>query len=84
MNRVALIGIMIEDKKVSGEINAVLHEYADYVIGRMGVPNVRKNLSVISVVLDAPSDVINAASGKLGRIDGVTSKTIYSKLGEVS
>ncbi len=83
MNRIALIGIMIEDKKVSSEINAVLHEYADFIIGRMGIPNVRESLSVISVVLDAPSDVINAVSGKLGRIEGVTSKTIYSKLGEV-
>lgn len=79
MNRVALIGIMIEDNKASAEINAVLHEYSEYVIGRMGLPNVRENMNVISIVIDAPVDVINAISGRLGRIDGVTSKSICSK-----
>lgn len=82
MNRVALIGIMVEDNKSAGQINEILHEYSEYVVGRMGIPNVRDGLNVISVVLDAPSDVINAASGKLGRIEGVTSKTIYSKTEE--
>ena len=70
---------MIEDNKVSKQINEILHEYSEYIIGRMGIPNVKENLSVISVVLNAPSDVINTISGKLGRIDGVTSKTIFSK-----
>ncbi|MBQ2444296.1 MAG: iron-only hydrogenase system regulator [Clostridia bacterium] len=79
MNRVALIGIMIEDNKASAEINAILHEYSEYVVGRMGLPNVRDNMNVISVVIDAPADVVNAMSGKLGRIDGVTSKSICSK-----
>ncbi|MBQ2604330.1 MAG: TM1266 family iron-only hydrogenase system putative regulator [Acutalibacteraceae bacterium] len=82
MNRAALIGIMIEDNKVSKQINEILHEYSEYIIGRMGIPNVKENLSVISVVLNAPSDVINTISGKLGRIDGVTSKTIFSKAEE--
>ena len=79
MNRVALIGIMIEDNKASAEINATLHEYSEYVVGRMGLPNVRDNMNVISVVIDAPADVVNAMSGKLGRIDGVTPKSICSK-----
>lgn len=82
MNRAALIGIMIEDNKVSPRINEILHEYSVYIIGRMGIPNVKENLSVISVVINAPSDVINTISGKLGRIDGVTSKTIFSKAEE--
>ncbi len=82
MNRAALIGIMIEDNKVSKQINEILHEYSEYIIGRMGIPNVKENLSVISVVLNAPSYVINTISGKLGRIDGVTSKTIFSKAEE--
>lgn len=80
MNRVALIGIMIDDNSVGGQINDLLHEYADFITGRMGIPNVRENMGVISVVLDAPMDIISALSGKLGRIQGVTSKTIYSKL----
>jgi len=82
LNRAALIGIMIEDNKVSPRINEILHEYSVYIIGRMGIPNVKENLSVISVVINAPSDVINTISGKLGRIDGVTSKTIFSKAEE--
>ena len=53
MNRAALIGIMIEDNKVSKQINEILHEYSEYIIGRMGIPNVKENLSVISVVLNA-------------------------------
>jgi len=73
---------MIEDNKVSPRINEILHEYSVYIIGRMGIPNVKENLSVISVVINAPSDVINTISGKLGRIDGVTSKTIFSKAEE--
>ena len=76
---VALIGIMIEDNKAFSQINEIIHDYSQYVVGRMGLPNVRENLNVISIVLDAPNDVINTASGKLGRIEGVTSKTIYSK-----
>ena len=83
LNRAALIGIMIEDNKVSPKINEILHEYSEYIIGRMGIPNVKTNLSVISVVINAPSDVINTISGKLGHIDGVTSKTIFSKAEEV-
>ena len=81
MNRVALIGIMVEDKNAASEINKILHDYSQYVIGRMGVPNVMENLNVISIVFDAPADIINAVSGKLGKIAGVTSKTIYSKIG---
>ena len=83
MNRVALIGIMIEDNKASAEINSILHEYSEYVVGRMGLPNVRDNMNVISIVIDAPVDVVNAISGRLGRIDGVTSKSICSKSEEV-
>ena len=82
MNRVALIGIMIEDNKVADELNTILHEYSEYVIGRMGIPNVKEKMNVISIVLDAPVDVINALSGKLGRVEGVTSKSICSKLEE--
>ncbi len=78
--RIALIGIVVEDKAMSKEINALLHQYAGYIIGRMGVPHQKRGISVISVVLDAPADAISALSGKLGMLPDVTSKTIYSKV----
>ena len=80
MNRVALIGIMVENNEAFARINEIIHDYSKYVVGRMGLPNVRDNLNIISIVFDAPNDIINTAAGKLGRIEGVTSKTIYSKL----
>lgn len=79
MNRIALIGIMVEENSSAVKINEILHEYGEYIVGRMGLPHAREGLSVISIVLDAPNDVISAVSGKLGRLEGVTSKTIYSK-----
>ncbi len=80
MSRIALVGIMVEDSSKADRINSILHEYGSYIIGRMGIPHARENLSVISVVLDAPNEIISAVSGKLGRIEGVSSKTIYSKM----
>lgn len=80
MSRAALIGIMIEDTEMAGQINEILHTYRDYIIGRMGLPHVKDNLSIISIALDAPDDIISALSGKLGRLSGVSTKTIYSKL----
>lgn len=64
------------------QINEILHKYNQYIIGRMGIPHVKHNLSIISVALEAPNDVISALSGKLGRLKGVSAKTIYSKLDE--
>lgn len=80
MNRTALIGIMVEDTECAKQINEILHLYNQYIIGRMGIPHVKQNLNIISVALDAPNDVISALSGKLGRLKGVTTKTIYSRL----
>ena len=77
-NRVALIGIIVENYDSVEKINALLHGYADYIIGRMGIPYKKKNMSVISITLDAPNDIISALSGKLGMLDGVSSKTIYA------
>lgn len=81
-NRVALIGIVVENFDEVGELNAILHEYADYIIGRMGLPYKTRDVSIISVAVDAPQDVINALSGKIGKLSGVTSKTVYAKLDE--
>lgn len=77
--RIALIGIIVEDREASAQINTILHEYAEYVVGRMGIPYRDKNVNVISVVLDAPNDIINSVSGKLGMIPGIGVKTIYAK-----
>lgn len=84
MNRVALIGIMVYDSECAKEINRILHDYSEYIIGRMGIPRAQEGLSIISVALDAPNDIINTVSGKLGRLRGVIAKTIYSKLPDVS
>lgn len=77
-NRVAIIGIILEDKSSVKDINDILHQYSDYIIGRMGIPYSKKNIYVINIVLDAPLDIINALSGKIGKIKGVTTKTISS------
>ena len=77
--RVTLVGIIVEDKEAAGRINGLLHEYGEYIIGRMGIPYHEKQMSIISVVMDAPADIISAVSGKLGRLKGVSSKALYSK-----
>lgn len=78
--RIALIGIVVENKDSVEKINAILHEYGEYLIGRMGIPYPKRNISVISIILDAPNDAISALSGKLGMLPHVTTKTVYSKL----
>ena len=78
-SRVAVIAIIVKDSSSAGEVNNLLHEYDKYIIGRMGIPYREKNISIISVVIDAEPDVINRVSGKLGRLSGVTAKTAYSK-----
>ncbi len=78
MDRVALIGIVIENLDSTAKLNEILHDYGEYLIGRMGIPYRKKNISVISIAIDAPQDIINALSGKLGELDGVSTKTIYS------
>ncbi|MHC1714124.1 MAG: TM1266 family iron-only hydrogenase system putative regulator [Acidaminococcaceae bacterium] len=78
--RLALIGIVVENNESAKKINDVLHEYGEYIVGRMGIPYRKRNVSVISIVIDAPSDFISALAGKLGMIPDVNIKTVYSKL----
>lgn len=80
--RVALIGIIIENPASVEQMNSLLHEFSSYIIGRMGVPYREKGISIISVVMDAPMNKISSLSGKLGMLDGVSTKTIYSKQNE--
>lgn len=77
--RVALMGIIVENKESVAGLNALLQEYGDYIIGRMGVPYREKHMNIISVVIDAPQEKISALSGKVGMLSGVTSKVIYSR-----
>lgn len=78
--RLAIISIIVENREKSAQINSLLSEYGDFVIGRMGIPYKEKAVSVLSVVVDAPAEVINTLTGKIGMINGVTAKTLMSKL----
>ncbi len=77
--RIAILGIIVENPDMASQVNELLHEYRDSIIGRMGMPYREKNISVISIVMDAENNVISALSGKLGMLDGVSAKAVYSK-----
>ena len=77
--RVALIGILVENKDSVAKINSLLHQWEQYIIGRMGIPHRERGISIISIAMDAPQNAISALSGKLGQLDGVSSKAIYTK-----
>ena len=79
-NRVALIGIVVENYDSVEKLNEILHEYGDFIIGRMGIPYKERAISIISVAVDAPEDTISTISGKVGKLDGISSKTVYAKL----
>ncbi len=78
--RVAVMGIIVETRESTEELNAILHDYGDYIIGRMGIPYKSKDIHIISIAIDAPQDVISALAGKLGNIEGVSVKTAYSNV----
>ncbi len=78
--RVAIIGIIVEDRDSTDKLNAILHEYGSYIIGRMGLPYRERGISVISIAIDAPNDIISALSGKIGKLAGVSAKAAYSKV----
>ncbi len=78
--RVAVISIIVDDAGAAPQLNSILHEYGAYIIGRMGIPYRQKGVSIISVAVDAPQDMINALCGSIGRISGVTSKAAYSNV----
>ena len=78
-NKIAVIAIIVEDKSAVERINSILHDFGDFVIGRMGLPYKERGINVISVVIDAPQQTISSLSGKLGMIDGVKSKVLTAK-----
>ena len=72
------MGIIVEDMDSVEGLNALLHEYGGYIIGRMGVPYKEKNINIDSIAIDAPQDTIAALSGKIGSLRGISVKTAYS------
>ncbi len=78
-NRIAVISIIVENRESSPQINSILSDFGDYAVGRMGIPYREKGVSVISLVVDAPLEVINQITGKLGMLSGVSAKTVLSK-----
>lgn len=78
--RVAVISIIIENQESVQAMNEILHQYGEYIIGRMGIPYRAKGINIISIAIDAPQDVISAMSGKIGKLKGVSSKAAYSNV----
>lgn len=78
-NRIAAVSILVEEPASVETLNSLLHDYAPYILGRMGIPYREKGVSIICLSLDAPVDVINALTGKLGRLRGVSAKAVYSR-----
>ena len=78
--RVAVMSIIVEDRASTEKINALLHEYREYIIGRMGIPYRERKISIISIALDAPQNTISSLAGKIGSLTGVSVKTAYSSV----
>ena len=78
--RVAVISIIMENAESVVRLNELLHEYGEYIIGRMGIPYRAKGINIISVAIDAPQDKINSLTGLIGKLDGISAKAAYSKL----
>lgn len=77
--RIAILGIIVEREDSVEQVNELLHQYREYIIGRMGMPYREREISVISIVMDASTDIVSALSGKMGMLEGVSAKAVYSK-----
>lgn len=78
--KIAVIGIIIEKKSSVNLVNGILHQFGSYIVGRMGLPYEKRQVNIISVVVDAPPDIISSLAGKLGSLEGVSAKALYSKI----
>ena len=78
-NKIAVVAIIVNDVNAVEKINALLHDFGEYIIGRLGLPYKQKSVNVISVIMDTPQTVINSLSGKLGMVNGVSSKVLITK-----
>ena len=79
-HRIAVIGIIVENYDSVEKLNSLLHDYAAYIVGRMGIPYRARHVNIISVAVDAPQDVISAIAGKIGMLDGISAKAAYSSM----
>lgn len=79
-NRLCVLSAVVEDRSSAGKLNEYLSEYGDYIVGRMGIPYRERGVSVLCVVLDAPAAAVNALTGKIGSLNGVTAKTLFGKM----
>ncbi len=79
-SRISVVSILVSDRKAAEKVNGALSLYGGYIIGRMGIPYKEKNVSVLSVALDAPVEITNALTGKLGKIEGVSVKALFGKI----
>lgn len=77
--RIAVLSIILESRGEAEKLNALLSEFGEYIVGRMGIPYREKGVSVVCIVMDAPAGAINALTGKIGQLEGVTAKTLFSK-----
>ncbi len=78
--RVAVIGIIVEEAERVHDLNDILHHYSEYIVGRMGIPYRERSINIISVAVDAPQDITNALTGRIGALPGVSVKTAYSNV----
>ena len=78
--RLAVMGIIVENTESVEALNALLHQYGKFIIGRMGLPYREKNINIVSIAIDAPQDEISSLSGKIGKLEGVSVKTAYSNV----
>ena len=79
-SRVGVISIIVENGDSVAELNEILHNYGDYIVGRMGIPYRQRDISIISVAIDAPQDIISALSGRIGNLKGISAKTVLSNV----
>ena len=78
--RIAVMSIIVEKSETVEKLNAILQEYSEYIIGRMGIPYRKRGVNIISIAIDAPQDIISALSGKVGRLAGISVKTAFSSV----
>lgn len=78
--RIAVIGIIVENKDSVEDLNRILHEYGQFIVGRMGIPYPKRSVNIVSIAVDAPQDVISALAGKIGRLKGISAKAAYSNV----
>ncbi len=78
--RISVLSVLVENRENAPKLNAYLSDFGDYIVGRMGIPYREKGISVVCVVLDAPASVVNSLTGKIGQLDGVSAKTLFSKI----